>query len=109
MTGRLTSNHDAAQAHIDAILALPYINADAIRKRKFKIVLDTVNGAGGPIMHKLLTQLGADVVGMNLEPTGKLCVCDCKFIGFLFVLMFGINRPICTHSRAGTSKSKRFV
>ncbi len=28
-------------------------------------------GAGGPIMHSLLTQLGADVIGLNLEPTGK--------------------------------------
>lgn len=69
-TGNSSPDATAAQAHIDAILKLPYINADAIRKRKFKIVLDTVNGAGGPIMHSLLTQLGAEVVGLHLEPTG---------------------------------------
>lgn len=43
-TGTSSTDSSAAQAHIDAILKLPYINADAIRKRKFKIVLDTVNG-----------------------------------------------------------------
>lgn len=69
-TGKSSTNDQAAQAHIDAILALPYINASAIQKRKFKIVLDTVNGAGGPIMHKLLSQLGAEIIGLNLEPTG---------------------------------------
>jgi len=69
-TGKINPNTTAAQAHIDAILALPYIKVDSIRQRKFKIVLDTVNGAGGPIMHKLLTQLGAEVIGLNLEPTG---------------------------------------
>jgi len=69
-TGTLVLKPDAAQIHIDAILKLPYVRADSIRKRKFKIVLDTVNGAGGPIMHKLLTQLGAEVIGLNLEPTG---------------------------------------
>lgn len=70
LTGSSSQDTSAAQAHIDAIFALPYINKDAIRQKKFKIVLDTVNGAGGPIMHSLLTQLGAEVIGLHLEPTG---------------------------------------
>jgi len=69
-TGHLSVDDTAAQKHIDFIMKLPYINVDKIRSKKFKICLDSVNGAGGPIMHKLLTHLGAEVVGLNLEPTG---------------------------------------
>eukprot|EP01111_Echinosteliopsis_oligospora_P002882 TRINITY_DN1459_c0_g1_i3.p1 TRINITY_DN1459_c0_g1~~TRINITY_DN1459_c0_g1_i3.p1 ORF type:complete len:458 (-),score=158.74 TRINITY_DN1459_c0_g1_i3:31-1404(-) len=69
-TGKLTNNEEAAQAHINALLSLPYIRPDSIKSRKFKIVLDAVNGAGGHIMSQLLTQLGATVIGLNLEPTG---------------------------------------
>jgi hypothetical protein len=56
MTGHSSSNTNAAQAHIDAILALPYINVAAIRQKKFKIVLDTVNGNSsiGSIDHELI-------------------------------------------------------
>jgi len=61
----------AGQAHIDAILSLPYINVPQIKSRHFKVVLDAVNGAGGPVMESLLKQLGCDVVGMNLEQTGR--------------------------------------
>jgi len=35
-----------------------------------KICLDTVNGAGGPIMKQLLETLGCTVIPLNLEPTG---------------------------------------
>eukprot|EP01113_Clastostelium_recurvatum_P012398 TRINITY_DN1643_c0_g1_i1.p1 TRINITY_DN1643_c0_g1~~TRINITY_DN1643_c0_g1_i1.p1 ORF type:complete len:461 (+),score=70.14 TRINITY_DN1643_c0_g1_i1:56-1438(+) len=68
--GKVTSLATASQRHIEAIVALPYVNVASIQARSFKIVLDSVNGAGGPIMHSLLTHLGADVVGMNLDPSG---------------------------------------
>jgi len=69
--GSLIELHDAAQRHINAILNLKYINVNLIKQKKFKICLDSVNGAGGPIMEKLLLQMGCTVIGLNLEPTGK--------------------------------------
>jgi len=68
--GSLTTYPHASKAHIDAILALPQINVDAVANRKFKVCLDTVNGAGGPIMTHLLQTFGCTVVPLNIEPTG---------------------------------------
>lgn len=56
--------------HVEAILALPYIDVEAVRQRKFRLVLDTVNGAGGPLLSNLLQRFGCEVIGLNLEPTG---------------------------------------
>jgi phosphomannomutase len=69
--GSIVVCDDAAQRHIDAILALDFIDVEAIRARRFRVVLDAVNGAGGAIMSALLRALGAaEVIGLNLEPSG---------------------------------------
>ncbi|EGG19760.1 Phosphomannomutase [Cavenderia fasciculata] len=60
----------ANQLHIDSVFKLPYINVDKIRAKKFKVCLDSVNGAGGPIMTSLLQQMGCEVIGINIEPNG---------------------------------------
>lgn len=60
----------AIQNHIERILDLPYISPDALRKRNFKVVVDCVNGAGGPIISKLLAELGCEVITINEEPHG---------------------------------------
>ena len=63
---------DQANArHIKSVLNLSMIDAEAIKKRKFKVVVDTVNGAGGLIIPKLLEALGCEVFAINSEPTGK--------------------------------------
>ena len=69
--GTLTQDADAASRHIEAVLAIPYLNADAIRARRFRVALDCVRGAGSTIMPTLLEQLGCDVVGINMEPDGR--------------------------------------
>ncbi len=61
----------AIERHVTAVLGLPFLKLDAIRARKFRVGLDAVNGAGGELMKKLLEQLGCEVVGFHLEPTGK--------------------------------------
>ncbi len=61
----------AIERHITAVLGLPFLKLDAIRARKFRVGLDAVNGAGGELMKKLLEQLGCEIVGFHLEPTGK--------------------------------------
>jgi phosphomannomutase len=56
--------------HIEAVLKMPYINLAKIRRKKFKVVLDCVNGAGAYSMPKLLSELGCKVIEMNCEKTG---------------------------------------
>ena len=60
----------AAYRHVDAILELPYIKPDTIKKQNIKVCLDTVCGAGGPAMTYLLRKLGVEVVEMNTATTG---------------------------------------
>ncbi len=56
--------------HIEAVLKIPSVKPDSIRKRKFKIVLDCVNAAGGLVVPKLLRKLGCKVIEMNCEGSG---------------------------------------
>ncbi|MES2176817.1 MAG: phosphoglucosamine mutase [Gemmatimonadota bacterium] len=69
--GSVVSDEAVAIRHIDAVLAIPYLDVDAIRGRKFKVALDCVRGAGSTIMPALLEWLGCEVVGMNMEPDGR--------------------------------------
>ncbi|HXH62624.1 MAG TPA: phosphoglucosamine mutase [Gemmatimonadales bacterium] len=69
--GRLREDEDAVERHLDAVLRLPAVNARAIRRRRFKVALDCVRGAGGTIMPELLERLGCRVSGMDLEPDGR--------------------------------------
>jgi phosphomannomutase len=60
-----------ARRHVDAVLAIPYIDVPKIRARKFKVALDCVRGAGATIMPMLLERLGCEVVMINMEPDGR--------------------------------------
>lgn len=70
----LGSVHDDTQAidrHIDAILALPFLDVEGIRQRRFHVALDTCHGAGVTIFPQLLERLGCRVTAINLEPHGR--------------------------------------
>jgi phosphomannomutase len=54
--------------HIEKVLAI--VDKKAIAKKKFKVVLDSVNGAGGRVTQKMLTELGCKVSAINDQPTG---------------------------------------
>jgi phosphomannomutase len=58
------------QNHVDAVLYLGIIYLDEIRKRKFKVVLDCVNGAGAYVLPDFLKEFRCDVVEVNCEKTG---------------------------------------
>lgn len=69
--GSITSDYNALQSHIDAILALPLVDKGAIEKKKFKIVVDAVNSSGGIAVPALLEALGVETITkMYCEPTG---------------------------------------
>ncbi len=58
----------ANETHIRRVLA--NIDAPSIRRRKLKVVLDSVHGAGGPATAAMLRELGVEVVHLFGEPTG---------------------------------------
>ncbi len=62
--------HDFTDEHLDAVLALPTVDAKAIKEAHFKVVLDAINSVGGIIMPRLLERLGVECVKLNCEPTG---------------------------------------
>ena len=68
--GELKIDNTAIQEHIAKILHIPYLNIEQIRSRQFKVVLDSVNGAGGLISPLLLKELGCTVYEINSEPNG---------------------------------------
>lgn len=62
---------DFTDAHLDAVLELPAVDAEAVRAAGFKVVLDAVNSVGGIIMPRLFERLGVECVCVNCEPTGE--------------------------------------
>ena len=66
--GQVSSNKQTDSTHIARVLGI--VDKEIIAAKKFKVVLDSVNGAGGPVTKKLLAKLGCKVVAINDEPTG---------------------------------------
>ena len=69
--GQVRDDHAAIEQHIGAILALPFLDLDGIRRRAFHVALDTCHGAGVTIFPALLERMGCRVTAINLEPTGR--------------------------------------
>lgn len=58
--------------HIQKILDLKLVDVDAIRNKKFKIVIDAVNSTGGIAVPMLLRALGVeDIIEINCDPSGN--------------------------------------
>lgn len=70
--GSVTESSEFVQKHIDAILAHPLVDVTAIKKKKFKIVVDPVNSTGAIAVPALLKALGVDdITVINEEVTGR--------------------------------------
>jgi phosphomannomutase len=69
--GTVREDPAAIDRHLNAILALPVIDVEAIRKRRFNVALDCVRGAGAAAIVPLLERLGSRVHGINLETDGR--------------------------------------
>ena len=68
--GTITQFDGALDEHINAILELPFINLPQIRRKKYKVVMDCINGAGSTILPKLLKRLGCRVIPLNCSLSG---------------------------------------
>ena len=62
---------DYTDIHIQQVLGLDLVDAEAIRKANFKVAVDAVNSVGGIVIPRLLRALGVkEVVEINCEATG---------------------------------------
>ncbi len=70
--GSYRTENSYMQKHIYKIVNLPLVNAKAIRKSNFKVLVDGINSTGGIFVPALLRALGVtDIVELNCEPTGN--------------------------------------
>ncbi len=72
--GSYTLNNTALQQHIHEVVNYPLVDLAAIKKRKFKIVLDAINSSGAIAVPALLKALGvkeADIIVLNAEVNGR--------------------------------------
>jgi phosphomannomutase len=69
--GKTYEDNTWLQKHVDAILALPDVNVEAIRARQFHIIVDAINSTGALIMPLLLEALGCTYSVINAETNGE--------------------------------------
>ena len=70
--GTYSSDETSVRRHIEKILELPLVDAAAIRKAGFSVVVDAVNSTGGIAVPELLRSLGiTKVVPLYCEPDGN--------------------------------------
>lgn len=67
--GRVESLPDAAQVHLDKVL--PLVDVAAIRRRRFRVVLDVNHGSGAVLGPRLLEALGCEVHVLGNVPDGQ--------------------------------------
>src|SRR6266850_1870935 len=68
--GGVEADSDAISRHLAAVLALRGVDVRAIRRRRFRVALDCVRGAGGAVMPELLERLGCRMAAINTETDG---------------------------------------
>lgn len=70
--GSYSSDAHALDRHIELIKGLSLVNAGAVKRKKFKVVVDAVNSSGGFAVPQLLESLGVtEIIKINCDPSGK--------------------------------------
>ena len=71
--GSVTYNNAYMQKHIDSIIALPLVDAMAIKAANFSVAIDCVNSSGGIFVPALLKALGVNIIHkLYCEPNGDI-------------------------------------
>lgn len=68
--GEIVRKDNYMDIHIDEVLKLKLVDVEAVKKRKFKVVVDAVNSSGGIVIPALLERMGVEVVKLYCEPNG---------------------------------------
>jgi len=68
--GTFSNYSEGLEVHKQAVLKMPFIDIEAIKKRKFRVLADCVNGAGYVIIPQLLRDFGCEVIETNCSDSG---------------------------------------
>ena len=68
--GKLTYYEEGLKRHMEDVIYMQFIDAEKIRKKKFRVLVDCVNGAGVYVIPDLLKKFGCEVIEINCEKTG---------------------------------------
>ncbi|HEY0674311.1 MAG TPA: phosphoglucosamine mutase [Longimicrobiales bacterium] len=68
--GVVDVDNDAVTRHLNAVLAIPYLDVPALQRRRFTVALDCVHGAGSVLLPPLLQALGCTVHVIGGSPDG---------------------------------------
>lgn len=68
--GTVVEKDDYMDRHIQEVLKLKLVDAEVVKKAKFKVVVDGVNSSGGIVIPDLLEQMGVEVIKLYCEPNG---------------------------------------
>jgi phosphomannomutase len=69
--GTIEEDREACARHVQAILALPWLDVAAIKAKRFRVALDCCHGAGPTVMPALLEALGCEVHAIGMTPDGR--------------------------------------
>lgn len=68
--GKYTLDGTYNRKHIEAVMALPLVDVEAVRKAHFRVCVDAINSVGGVILPDLLKELGVEYEILNGTPDG---------------------------------------
>lgn len=70
--GKVITDTRYKERHIESVLKLDLVDADAIRKADFRVAIDCVNSVGGIVLPDLLYALGVkEIFKLHCNPHGK--------------------------------------
>jgi len=69
--GSYEKKQEFIDIHINKIFDLPYVDVEAIKEKKFKVVVDCINSTGSISIIPLLKILNCEVIGINDDLTGN--------------------------------------
>jgi len=71
VAGKVSVYNSANEEHIAKVFSAKCIQPDTIRSKKFKVVIDAVNGGGSTILPQLCEALGCHVTTINCNGNGN--------------------------------------
>ena len=69
--GKYTTKEGMIDYHIEQILAMDWVDADLVKSKKFKVVVDCINSTGAISIPPLLEKLGCEYTLINGTPNGE--------------------------------------
>ena len=69
--GSITDKTYAIDSFIDDLFSMQFINIEQIKSKKFKVVIDAINGANYQLLPNILNQLNCEVIPLFCDNSGK--------------------------------------